>query len=149
MSGGMSGVERAVYVRRFGEAEAILRRHGYGCINPCRVWACRFPWIYKAMEFCLGHSKAYALILAYDLLLLMTRADGIAMLPGWQASRGAQIELKKKQKELLQTYQNDKQFFHRKYRDEKHEICEKMHTLRLEYLTVNNIETKETKQADK
>ena len=22
----------------------------------------------------------------------MTRADGIAMLPGWQASRGAQIE---------------------------------------------------------
>ena len=44
------------------------------------------------MEFCLGHSKAYALILAYDLLLLMTRADGIAMLPGWQASRGANIE---------------------------------------------------------
>ena len=92
LSGGMSGVERAVYVRRFGEAEAILRRHGYGCINPCRVWACRFPWIYKAMEFCLGHSKAYALILAYDLILLMTRADGIVMLPGWRASRGAQIE---------------------------------------------------------
>ena len=88
----MSGQERADYVRRFVEAEAILRRHGYGCINPCRVWACRFQWIYKAMEFCLGHSKAYALILAYDLLLLMTRADGIAMLPGWQASRGAQIE---------------------------------------------------------
>ena len=88
----MSGVERAVYVRWFREAERILHRHGYGVINPCNVWACRFPWIYKAMEFCLGHSKAYALILAYDLLLLMTRADGIAMLPGWQASRGAQIE---------------------------------------------------------
>jgi len=88
----MSGVERDVYVRRFGEAERILRRHGYGCINPCRVWACRWPWIYSAMEFCFGHSKAYALILAYDLLLLMTRADGIAMLPGWRASRGAQIE---------------------------------------------------------
>ena len=29
---------------------------------------------------------------SYDLLLLMTRADGIVMLPGWQASRGAQIE---------------------------------------------------------
>jgi hypothetical protein len=55
-------------------------------------------------------------------------------------------QLKKKQKELLKTYQNDKQFFHRKYRDEKHEICEKMHTLRLEYLTVNNIETKETRK---
>lgn len=32
------------------------------------------------------------MVLCYDLLLLMTRADGIVMLPGWQASRGAQIE---------------------------------------------------------
>ena len=92
LSGGMSGVERVDYVRRFGEAERILRRHGYGCINPCRVWACRFPWIYRAMECVLGKRLAYAVVLCYDLLLLMTRADGIAMLPGWQASRGAQIE---------------------------------------------------------
>ena len=92
LSGPMSGLPRSEYRRKFREAERILHRHGYGVINPCNVWACRFPWIYKAMEFCLGHSNAYALILAYDLLLLMTRADGIAMLPGWQASRGAQIE---------------------------------------------------------
>ena len=92
LSGGMSGVERADYVRRFGEAERILRRHGYGCINPCRVWACRFPWLYRLMECALGKRLAYAVVLCYDLLLLMTRADGIAMLPGWQASRGAQIE---------------------------------------------------------
>lgn len=92
LSGPMSGVERADYVRRFGEAERILRRHGYGCINPCRVWACRWPWIYRAMEWVLGKRLAYAVVLCYDLLLLMTRADGIAMLPGWQASRGAQIE---------------------------------------------------------
>ena len=92
LSGGMSGVERAEYVRRFGEAEAILRRHGYGVINPCRVWVCRWPWIYRAMEWAMGKRLAYAVVLCYDLLLLMTRADGIAMLPGWQASRGAQIE---------------------------------------------------------
>ena len=92
LSGGMSGVERADYVRRFREAERILRRHGYGCINPCRVWACRFPWIYRAIEWVLGKRWVYAAVLCYDLLLLMTRADGIAMLPGWQASRGAQIE---------------------------------------------------------
>ena len=92
LSGGMSGVERAVYVRRFGEAEAILRRHGYGCINPCRVWPCRFPWLYRLMNALLGKRLAYAACLCYDLLLLMTRADGIAMLPSWQASRGAQIE---------------------------------------------------------
>jgi hypothetical protein len=40
----------------------------------------------------LGKRLAYAVVLCYDLLLLMTRADGIAMLPGWRASRGAQIE---------------------------------------------------------
>ena len=57
-------------------------------------------------------------------------------------------QLKRKQKELLKTYQNDKTFFHRKYREEKHEICEKMHSLRLEYLTVNNIETKETRKVN-
>ena len=92
LSGGMSGVERADYVRRFREAERILRRHGYGCINPCRVWACRWPWIYRAMEWALGKQLAYAVVLAYDLMLLMTRADGIAMLPGWEQSRGARIE---------------------------------------------------------
>ena len=92
ISGPMSCIPRSEYRRRFSEAEAILRKHGYGCINPCRVWACRWPWIYKTMEFCLGHSKSYALILAYDILLLMTRADGIAMLPGWEQSRGARIE---------------------------------------------------------
>jgi hypothetical protein len=57
-------------------------------------------------------------------------------------------QLKKRQKELLQQYQNDKQFFHRKYREEKNVICGKMHTLRLEYLTVNNIETRDTKNKD-
>lgn len=92
LSGPMTGIEPREYRRRFREAEAILRRHGYGCINPCRVWACRWPWIYRAMEWALGKHLAYSVVLCYDLLLLMTRADGIAMLPGWQASRGAQIE---------------------------------------------------------
>ena len=92
ISGPMTGIEPREYLRRFREAETILRRHGYGCINPCRVWPCRFPWLYRLMNALLGRRLAYAVILAYDLILLMTRADGIAMLPGWQASRGAQIE---------------------------------------------------------
>ena len=37
----------------------------------------------------LGKRLAYAVVLCYDLLLLMTRPYGIAMLPGWRASRGA------------------------------------------------------------
>ena len=92
ISGPMTGIEPREYRRRFREAETILRRHGYGCINPCRVWPCRFPWLYRLMNALLGKRLAYAVCLCYDLLLLMTRADGIAMLPGWQASRGAQIE---------------------------------------------------------
>ena len=92
ISGPMTGIEPREYRRRFREAETILRRHGYGCINPCRVWPCRFPWLYRLMNALLGKRLTYAVILAYDLILLMTRADGIAMLPGWQASRGAQIE---------------------------------------------------------
>lgn len=92
ISGPMTGIEPREYRRRFREAEAILRRHGYGCINPCRVWPCRFPWLYRLMNALLGKRLAYAAILAYDLILLMTRADGIVMLSGWQASRGAQIE---------------------------------------------------------
>ena len=92
LSGPMTGIPRSEYQRKFREAETILRRHGYGCINPCRVWPCRFPCLYRLMECALGKRLAYAVVLCYDLLLLMTRADGIAMLPGWQASRGAQIE---------------------------------------------------------
>ena len=92
LSGPMSGIPRSEYQRKFCEAERILHRHGYGVINPCRVLACRWPWIYRVMECVLGKRLAYAVVLCYDLLLLMTRADGIAMLPGWQASRGAQIE---------------------------------------------------------
>lgn len=92
ISGPMTGIEPREYRRRFCEAERILRKHGYGCINPCRVWACRWPWIYRVMEWVLGKRLAYAVVLCYDLLLLMTRADGIVMLPGWEQSRGAQIE---------------------------------------------------------
>ena len=92
ISGPMTGIEPREYRRRFREAEAILRRHGYGCINPCRVWPCRFPWLCRLMNALLGRRLTYAVILAYDLILLMTRADGIAMLPGWRASRGANIE---------------------------------------------------------
>lgn len=92
ISGPMTGIEPREYRRRFRETEKILRKHGYGCINPCRVWPCRFPWLFRLMNALLGKRLAYAVVLCYDLLLLMTRADGIAMLPGWQASRGAQIE---------------------------------------------------------
>lgn len=48
--------------------------------------------------------------------------------------------MKKRQKEALKQYQNDKAWLHRKYRDEKHEVTQAMHLLRMEYLTVANPE---------
>ena len=61
----------------------------------------------------------------------------------------AQIgNLKKRQKEALKQYQNDKAWFSAKYRDEKHELSARMHALRMEYLTVNGIDCKETRKTD-
>ncbi len=62
----------------------------------------------------------------------------------------AQIgNLKRKQKELLKQYQNDKAWFHRKYREEKQDVTQKMHMLRMEYLTVNGIGCNETRHPER
>ena len=53
--------------------------------------------------------------------------------------------LKREQKNLLKDYQNNKSWWHKKFKDEKREVSEKMHMLRLEYLTVNNIDCKEVR----
>ena len=53
-------------------------------------------------------------------------------------------QLKKRQKDLLKEYQNDKAWWHDKFRTEKHKVTERMHMLRLQYLTVNNVNCKET-----
>ena len=57
----------------------------------------------------------------------------------WRALAAILGSLVKRQKEALKQYHNDKMWFHRKYRDEKHEITQKMHMLKMEYLTVNGI----------
>lgn len=53
--------------------------------------------------------------------------------------------LKHEQKEALKNYQNDKAWWHDKFKNEKRQVTEKMHMLRLEYLTVNGIDCKETR----
>ena len=52
--------------------------------------------------------------------------------------------LKKRRQELEKQYQKDKSWWHMKFKDEKLDVMAKMHMLRLEYLTVNNIQCKET-----
>ena len=84
ISGPMSGLEREQYLELFRRAEQSLRSQGYTkVVNPIRVWACRWPWLYKIV--------GYRLTLLYDLWLL-TRCDLIYKIPGWRDSRGANIE---------------------------------------------------------
>lgn len=80
----MSGLEMEQYLELFRRAEQSLRAQGYTkVVNPIRVWACRWPWLYRIV--------GYRLTLLYDLWLLM-RCDQIYKLPGWRDSRGANIE---------------------------------------------------------
>ena len=84
ISGPMSNLTREQYMELFRRAEQSLRDRGYRrIVNPIRVWACRWPWLYKII--------GYKLTLLYDLWLLM-RCDMIYKLPGWRDSRGANIE---------------------------------------------------------
>lgn len=51
-------------------------------------------------------------------------------------------QLKHQRAEENKRYEQEKNFFHRKYREEKLKVTEAMHLLRLEYLTVNGIKEK-------
>ena len=84
ISGPMSNLTREQYMELFRRAEQSLRSQGYRkIVNPIRVWACRWPWLYRLI--------GYKLTLLYDLWLLM-RCDQIYKMPGWRDSNGANIE---------------------------------------------------------
>ena len=83
ISGGISGIPRRVYMERFAEAERMLRAEGYEVVNPTRFLVCLWPWLYRIV--------GYHATLCYDLYRLM-QCDGIFLLPGWEASKGARIE---------------------------------------------------------
>lgn len=92
ISGQISSLPREHYMDRFQLAEQKLRELGYvNIVNPTRIWACRFPRFHRFLVRLLGERRAYSAILLYDLWLLMG-CQRIYKIPGWKASRGAQIE---------------------------------------------------------
>ena len=73
-------------IKAFYRAEQRLREAGNKYIvNPARVWACRFPWLYRIV--------GYRLTLWYDLQLLK-HCEAIYLLNGWKDSVGAYAEFK-------------------------------------------------------
>ena len=88
ISGMISGMEREQYRKMFGIAETMLREKGYKPVNPTRFFLSRH---YQRLCRLIGHQSAYDLTLLYDLWRLM-RCDLIYKIPGWQQSRGANIE---------------------------------------------------------
>ena len=91
ISGQISGLERDMYMARFAKAESLLRDGGYCVVNPTRVWVCRWERLWKLLAGGTSEHTAYRLTLLYDLWLLL-RCDLIYKIPGWQESRGANIE---------------------------------------------------------
>jgi hypothetical protein len=88
ISGKISGLRRDEYMKMFGIAEQMLREKGYKVVNPTRFFLSRH---YQRLCRLIGHQNAYDLTLLYDLWRLM-RCDQIYKLPGWQQSKGANIE---------------------------------------------------------
>lgn len=92
ISGPMSNLSREQYLELFKRSEQSLRSQGYTMVvNPIRVWACRWPWLWKILVSITSEHTAYKLTLLYDLWLLM-RCNLIYKIPGWRESRGANIE---------------------------------------------------------
>ena len=83
ISGEMSGLTRQEYLARFHKAELLLQDAGFITVNPARFLPARWEWLYKLM----GRE----LTLLYDLWRL-NQCQYIYKIPGWKASRGANIE---------------------------------------------------------
>lgn len=78
LSGPMTGIKDHNYPA-FRAAAKALRERGYCILSP-----------HEDTPY--QEGQPYAYYIQRDLITLLTRCDSIALLPGWEASRGAQLE---------------------------------------------------------
>lgn len=92
MTDKITGEVSDVNIESFTKAFHYIRQNTpYRIVNPTMVWMCRYSWMYRLLRRLVGCEWAYRIVLLYDLLLLM-RCDYIYKIPGWQQSRGVNIE---------------------------------------------------------
>ena len=77
LSGAITGTEG--YEERFDKAEKYFREKGFDVINPCRV--------NKQLPDSTTHSEYMEMS-----LVMIKMADGIALFPDWENSKGANME---------------------------------------------------------
>jgi hypothetical protein len=65
--------EQARNVQAFHDCATLLLASGCRPVNPARCWACRFKWLYKAMERLLGKDGAYRTVLLRPLAAIPLR----------------------------------------------------------------------------
>lgn len=90
VAGPMSGYE-GLNFPAFERAAAALRAAGYDVVSPHEVaLACGCSGVLAACE---AGEHGWADFLRADLIALLGHADGLAVLPGWEASKGANLEV--------------------------------------------------------
>lgn len=81
IAGPMTGIEHFNYPA-FDAAEVALNERGLSTLNP----------VQSEMENTTGEPQAWDWYMRHA-LRMVTQADAICLLPGWQQSKGAQLEV--------------------------------------------------------
>lgn len=78
ISGPITGLTEEEFMNNFKFAEEFLTKRGHEVINPCTIEH--------------DHAKTWEDYMCCDIRALFP-CDAIAMIPGWENSRGARIEI--------------------------------------------------------
>lgn len=119
ISGPISGLTQEQYTEAFARAEALVLSEGHEPVNPIKVLACEgedcWDRLSTATSLPIPGGGApvkedgttflhhYGCYMKYDIIALL-ECEAIAMLPGWGASRGANLELQVAEMCGLRTY---------------------------------------------
>lgn len=88
VAGPMSGIPDYNF-SAFHAAADRLSAAGYGVVNPA---AHPLPCGCNGADLC-GSEHTWAEYLRKSLILMLCHADGVALLPGWEESHGATVEV--------------------------------------------------------